>query len=61
MTIEQQVWEEVCRRNRFRPKSVARKIVCSKDYVEKLCRKWLAGGILDKSERPTGFIYKIKD
>lgn len=61
MTIEQQVWQEVCRRNRFRPKAVARKIVCSKDYVEKLCRKWLAGGILDKSERPTGFIYKIKD
>jgi hypothetical protein len=61
VTIEEQVWNEVCKRGKYRPKTVAKKIPCSKDYVEKLSRKWWRAGVLERLEYRSSLYYKIKD
>jgi hypothetical protein len=61
MTIEEQIWEQVCKRTRYRPKAIAKLIPCSVTYVELLSRKWVAKGIVERLDYKNGFYYKIKD
>jgi len=60
MTLEEQVWNEVCRRqNYFTAKQITKTVGCSYTYARWLLNKYFARGILEMRQRDKTKLYRI--
>jgi hypothetical protein len=60
MTLEDQVWEEVCRRqNYFSAKQLCRAVGCSYSYAKMLLGRYVVKGIVEMRQRDKTKLYRI--
>ena len=62
MTIDDQLWNEMCRRTNFAcPASIAKKLGLNKGTVRNYLIEYYKRGLLDMTQRRGTKFYKVKD